>query len=444
MWREWTADMLGLLSVLMIWVAMLPESSDRWRVVLFGRMNLPVRWLQIGGSLLIVGSLLSVMEWATFYPQPRLLLLFLFLSAVFAFVFRGIPFSFTVIHTFFAVAVTEYFKLLFRCFVPREWNDILEILLVDGSTFVCAVLLCWIIRRRRLSSLYYEHRQICWVMTGVLGIPVLVLSQFLQNEQYDTFLPLPGLFMLLHFLMLCLFVGMLIFFRGRQESQKIAANEQYIKSMEAYVDSARIRAHDYRKHLNYLHDLVMTEEDLGELRQEVQTYYKDLQIENQLNDILLHMENPLLRALLYGQSNRALRQGIQMKISATPRLPEFPLPEYRLVEIFQNLMDNAMDAVADLEPGRRHIGVRLVCEEEGERTAHRLEIENPIPDQMPSIAQMTEKNFTTKGEHHQGLGLYQVSRLVSKYEGDLLLEDQDGIFRVEVTFYTKEGGGAGE
>ena len=103
-----------------------------------------------------------------------------------------------------------------------------------------------------------------------------------------------------------------------------------------------------------------------------------------------------------------------------------------------------MDAVADLEPGRRHIGVRLVCEEEGERTAHRLEIENPIPDQMPSIAQMTEKNFTTKGEHHQGLGLYQVSRLVSKYEGDLLLEDQDGIFRVEVTFYTKEGGGAGE
>ena len=199
MWREWTADMLGLLSVLMIWVAMLPESSDRWRVVLFGRMNLPVRWLQIGGSLLIVGSLLAVMEWATFYPQPRLLLLFLFLSAVFAFVFRGIPFSFTVIHTFFAVAVTEYFKLLFRCFVPREWNDILEILLVDGSTFVCAVLLCWIIRRRRLSSLYYEHRQICWVMTGVLGIPVLVLSQFLQNEQNDTFLPLPGLFMLLHF-----------------------------------------------------------------------------------------------------------------------------------------------------------------------------------------------------------------------------------------------------
>ena len=210
------------------------------------------------------------------------------------------------------------------------------------------------------------------------------------------------------------------------------------------MDSARVRAHDYNKHLNYLHDLVMTEKDPEKLRQEVQVYYQDLQIENQLNDILLHMENPLFRALLYGQANQAQKQGIQLKISATPRLPEFPLPEYRLVEIFQNLMDNAMDAVRDLEPERRYIGVRLSCEGENGRTMHRLVIENPIPDQMPSIVQMTQKNFTTKGEHHQGLGLYQVSKLVNKYDGDLMLEDQDGMIRVEVTFYSKEAREADE
>ena len=38
----------------------------------------------------------------------------------------------------------------------------------------------------------------------------------------------------------------------------------------------------------------------------------------------------------------------------------------------------------------------------------------------------------------RGLGLYQVSRLVNKYDGDLMLEDQEGLFRVEVTFYSKE------
>ncbi len=444
MWIEWAADMLGLLGVLMIWAVLLPENSAQWRIILFGKMNLPVRWLQTGGSLLIVGALFAIMEWATFYPQPRLVLLLLLLIAVFAFLFRGFPLSFTIMHTFFAVTVTEYFQILFRCFVPWEWNDFFEMILVNGSACLCVFLLCWIIRRRHLAVLYYEHRQMCWVMTGVLGIPVLVLAQFLQNEQTDTSLTLPGLFMLLHFLMLCLFVGMLIFFRGRQESQKIAANDRYIQSMEAYVDSARVRAHDYNKHLNYLHDLVMTEKDPEKLRQEVQVYYQDLQIENQLNDILLHMENPLFRALLYGQANQAQKQGIQLKISATPRLPEFPLPEYRLVEIFQNLMDNAMDAVRHLEPERRYIGVRLSCEGENGRTTHRLVIENPIPDQMPSIVQMTQKNFTTKGEHHQGLGLYQVSKLVNKYDGDLMLEDQDGMIRVEVTFYSKEAREADE
>ena len=114
------------------------------------------------------------------------------------------------------------------------------------------------------------------------------------------------------------------------------------------------------------------------------------------------------------------------------------------MEIFQNLMDNAMDAVRDLEPERRYIGVRLSCEGENGRTMHRLVIENPIPDQMPSIVQMTQKNFTTKGEHHQGLGLYQVSKLVNKYDGDLMLEDQDGMIRVEVTFYSKEAREADE
>ena len=115
---EWAADMLGLLGVLMIWAVLLPENSAQWRIILFGKMNLPVRWLQTGGSLLIVGALFAIMEWATFYPQPPLVLLLLLLIAVFAFLFRGFPLSFTIMHTFFAVTVTEYFQILFRCFVP--------------------------------------------------------------------------------------------------------------------------------------------------------------------------------------------------------------------------------------------------------------------------------------------------------------------------------------
>ena len=40
------------------------------------------------------------------------------------------------------------------------------------------------------------------------------------------------MFMLLHFLMLCLFGGTLLAFRAIHESQKIAANERYIHAME--------------------------------------------------------------------------------------------------------------------------------------------------------------------------------------------------------------------
>lgn len=438
MWTDWTGDLLNLLAVLILWTVLLPNNSDNWRVTLFGRFSMRVRRLQLLGSFVVIELFDVLAEISQINLQPRFFLQLLLFMGVLALFFRGFPVAFTMMHTFFAVTVTEYFKLLFRCFVPWEWNDWLEVLLVNGSVLICVLLIRWIIRRQKLDFQYYEHRIKCWIATAVLGIPVIILAQYIQNSGQQSMGSLPGMFMLLHFLMLCLMVGLAIFYRGRQESQKIAANDRYIQSMEAYVDSARVRAHDYRKHLNYLTNLVMTQDDLEAMRQEVQSYSQDLQVENQLNDILLHLENPLLRALLYGQSNEAQKAGVSLKVSATPQLPEFPIREYKLVEIFQNLMDNAMDAVRTQTQDRKWIGIRLECVQEEGHTIHRMIIENPIPDGMPSIAQMTQKNFTTKEGHHQGLGLYQVSRLTARNGGELLLEDQDGIFRVEVIFRTED------
>lgn len=436
MWTDWTSDLLNLLAVLILWTVLLPNNADNWRVTILGRLSLRVRRLQLLGSFLVIELFDILVEFSHLNLQPRVFLQLLLIMGVLALFFRGFPVTFTMMHTFFAVTVTEYFKLLFRCFVPSEWNDWLEVLLVDGSVIVCVLLIRWIIRRQKLDFQYYEHRIKCWIATAVLGIPVIILAQYIQSSE-QSIGTLPGMFMLLHFLMLCLMVGLAIFYRGRQESQKIAANERYLQSMEAYVDSARIRAHDYRKHLNYLTNLVMTQDDLSALRQEVQSYCQDLQVENQLNDILLHLDNPLLRALLYGQSNEAQKAGVLFRVSATPQLPEFPIREYKLVEIFQNLMDNAMDAVRTQSRERKWIGVRLECLKEDRTLIQRMIVENPIPDGMPSIAQMTEKNFTTKEGQHQGLGLYQVARLTARSGGELLLEDQDGIFRVEIIFRTE-------
>lgn len=444
MWVRWTADLISILSVIVLWNVLLPGSRDGRFTLFGGRLSIGRRETELSVSFFILAFAGGIALYFGWDLQPRLLLVFAGVTAVMALCFRGLPLSFTVLHALFALAVTEYLKLLFRCFVPSEWEDLLEVLLVNGSTFGCVLLLQWIIRKHGLVTQYYEHRQLCWVLIAILGVPVLILSQFLQNTGRENLGRLPGMFMLLHFLMLCLFGGTLLAFRAIHESQKIAANERYIHAMEDYVDSARTRAHDYRKHLNYLHDLVMTQDNMEKLRQEVQSYYKDLSVENQLNDILLQIEHPLFRALLYGQYETARRERINLRVYATPQLPDFPLPEYKLVEVFQNLMDNAMDAVRKQEPERRWVGVHLESVLDGRQRKQSMIIENPIPGDMPSIAKMTEKNFTTKQEQgHQGLGLYQVSKVLEKSGGELLLEDQDGVFRVEVSF-VQEVPGSGE
>ncbi|MBQ7917087.1 MAG: GHKL domain-containing protein [Firmicutes bacterium] len=440
MWIQWGADIIILLGVLLLWKVLLPDNNEKWKIKLFGHFTLPIRWLQLAGSFTLLAIFVGFIEISKTDLQPRVLLILILIIAVLTLFFRKFPLSFTVMHTYFALTVVEYLKLLFQCFVPLGWSEVNELLLVNGSMFVCVILIQWVIQKRELDSFYYEHRKLCWIIMAVVGVPIILLAQMLQNMGQELVGNLPGIFMLMHFLLLCMLGVGVVVYRNRQENQQIAANQRYIHSMEAYVDSARVRAHDYRKHINYLHNLVMTQDNIEELRREVQEYYSDLSVENQLNDVLLHLDDPLMRALLFGQSGAAQREGIGFKVSATPRLPDFPIPAYKLVEIFQNLMDNAMDAVRNLEPNRRWIGVRLSCEREGDAVVHSLMIENPAPDDMPSIAQMTEKNFTTKKDgEHQGLGLYQVSRLLAKNGGELLLEESDGLFKVEVAFRTKEG-----
>ena len=148
---------------------------------------------------------------------------------------------------------------------------------------------------------------------------------------------------------------------------------------------------------------------------------------------MLQLEDPTFRALLYRREMQARTLGITFILNASTILPMFPLRDYQLVTIFDNLLDNAFECVETL-PNEKWIKVSLQTiplEHGGLR--HILCVQNPFED-IDFSAITCQKYYTTKGGNHHGVGLQNVGQLVKISGGRLLLNHDNQIFTVKIVY----------
>lgn len=98
--------------------------------------------------------------------------------------------------------------------------------------------------------------------------------------------------------------------------------------------------------------------------------------------------------------------------------------------VIGNLMNNAMEAVRQLELEERNIILRI----RADKTTFFLEIRNSyqgIPKKGRRDKYLTQK----EDRKFHGLGLLQVKRVVHKYDGKVEIEDKNGCFDVRLLLY---------
>lgn len=193
---------------------------------------------------------------------------------------------------------------------------------------------------------------------------------------------------------------------------------------EKFHEISKLR-HDVNNQVQAIKHLIFAEQNEEAEKLLDQLHNK---LENLQNGHLCN--NPVLNAVLMPKSYEANNEGIETEIILND-CDNLPFEQYDLCSLFSNLFDNAIEA----------------CKKMGDNEHKFIEIKSKnsgcyfvvkIVNSCEEIVD-TKKTFSlTKRKKGHGYGMQIIKSIVSKYNGDLNIESENGKFSVTVALKLKE------
>jgi len=227
--------------------------------------------------------------------------------------------------------------------------------------------------------------------------------------------------------------------RGKLAYEQAALSREF-ETVRALADSLRAQAHEWA---NQLHTIVVLGE-LGRYDEAVRFATEQVEVaQDLLSRLQEQIEQPALVALLLGKSAVARERGVDLVIAADPSFTGAVLPAAELVTIVGNLIDNAMDALADEVRGRVEVDLRV----DGAEAV--IEVRDNGPGIAPEhLLRVFESGWSTKPAAvygDRGLGLALVRQAAVRLGGHAAARSEDGaVFTVRLPLRGQAlaGGGA--
>lgn len=366
------------------------------------------------------------------YPILIINFLILFLSFWIGFRRKIIE---TLFNALFSFLLLLYFQNFSVIFIPMNFLGTNKgNFLGDSIIFIVALTLCVISCKYKWAYHYRKNVKIVWTLLGVLCVPEIIIVQYFTAKFSDSTRQTIIIMVLLQIIYITAIIAIFTIINHRSNYCRFLQTQKYIDDLDKHLDASRKSIHDFNKHIKYLHNLVMTSSRNSVLKNEVDGYCKNLINIYDDEEILLQLDEPIFRALLYGRRTQAEKNTIEFVLDATPILPKFPMENYKFVEIFDNLMDNAFECVINLDKGiNKWIKVLLDYEQIDLVSYHKLTIYNPY-EEINLSKIFNSKTYTSKGKLHMGVGLKKVAQLVEDTGGTFLISTDDNIFSVSIIY----------
>lgn len=213
-------------------------------------------------------------------------------------------------------------------------------------------------------------------------------------------------------------------FFSKQIDKRIAAYqreliETHYREVENMYRQIRGWRHDYRNHIQMM-KVLAANGDMDALK----AYLDELDTDLNTVDTVVKTGNPMADAILNSKISLARSRNIPTQVDA--HIPvKLKMSELDLCCIIGNLFDNAMEASMALPEEKRMI--RVYMDMKG--TQLYISFTNFTAAKKPS---KVGKGFkTSKGEGH-GFGLVRIDDIVSRYDGYLSRNSEDGAFTTEI------------
>lgn len=252
-----------------------------------------------------------------------------------------------------------------------------------------------------------------------LGVIFVVLYSYFQLHEAVGIASIPQyftitaiLFILFTAMILSLILSKNLLVVARQK-QAMELQKTFIGHLQEMMQLIKAQRHDFINHMQVVFGLLQ----IGE-NDQAQEYIGELYHDVQVSGEILRLDIPELTALLMVKMGVATAQGISLNMSIESNLKGLAVRPLDIATIVGNLLNNALEAVEDLNPSLKTVSLRI-----NENTDYFvIQTRNPgfIPAEIRS--RIFKAGFTTKkGSMERGVGLASVKHLVEKNHGKILL-----------------------
>ena len=213
-------------------------------------------------------------------------------------------------------------------------------------------------------------------------------------------------------------------FFSKQIDKRIAAYqreliETHYREVENMYRQIRGWRHDYRNHIQMM-KVLAANGDMDALK----VYLDELDTDLNTVDTVVKTGNPMADAILNSKISLARSRNIPTQVDA--HIPvKLKMSELDLCCIIGNLFDNAMEASMALPEEKRMIRVYM------DMKGTQLYISFTNFTAAKKLSKVGKGFKTSKGEGH-GFGLVRIDDIVSRYDGYLSRNSEDGAFSTEI------------
>lgn len=228
-------------------------------------------------------------------------------------------------------------------------------------------------------------------------------------------------------------LGNVVTLRDHTELQALSGE---LDSVRGFAESLRSQAHESANRLHAVVSLI----ELGRPEEAVQFATRELELAQQLTDrVVGAVREPVLAAVLLGKSAEASERGVAVVVTEDTEVGDEVVEQFDsrdLVTVLGNLIDNAVEAVADRPGGR----VAVTFLSDGEELV--IEVADNGPGVAEEdIAEMFQRGWSTKADG-RGLGLALVGQSVRRYGGTISVRnDRGAVFTVRLPVRSRRSRG---
>ncbi|TDX52767.1 sensor histidine kinase [Orenia marismortui] len=309
--------------------------------------------------------------------------------------------SFSILISFLSSITISY--VLFKLWMTYE-----GIILI--IKFVLIIMLAFNIRLYNREFLSKNDNSSLYIAKGFI---FLLLSEALSLFQVDVF---SSLYFLLH---LYKFIAFYYIFKsifideiteGILAKKEVDLKNIKLELKEEKIKDLRVQRHDFKNQLQTIYTMVQMDKF-----QEAEEYIKELHIDLDFMDTKVLKDN-ILYSVFLPKKQEAIKRGIDLKIKMDVDLSMIIIPNNKIIKILFNLIDNAIDALDEVDIPNKKIIVELM---DRDNSIYMIVYNNgaTISDDLMS-SNIFEPGYSTKGEN-RGFGLYIVKSLLEEYGGEI-------------------------